>query len=116
MINCKEFVIVDGQFVRQILSKFDVVPQTMLPLRSFEEYEKRLKADKQLFKSYSYLKELYEASIEMGFKILPDSFGDFGLLNHTGKTLKPSLEPLRPFPVGPIERVPQELQNEMSDL
>ena len=116
MINCEEFVIVDGQVVRQILSKLDVVPQTMLPLSSFQEYEKRLKADKQLFKSYSSLKELYEASIEMGFKLLPDTFGGFGLFNHTGKTLKPSLEPLRPFLVGPIESVPQESQNEMSDL
>ena len=35
--------------------------------------------------------ELYEASIELGFKILPDSFGGFGLVNHTGKTLKHSL-------------------------
>ena len=116
MITCEELVIVDGQVVRQILSKFDVVPQTMLPLISFEEYEKRLKADRRLFKAYSSLKELYEASIERGFKILPDSFGGFGLFNHTEKTLKPSLEPLRPFPVGPIESVPQELQNEMSDL
>ena len=46
MIACEELVIVDGQVVRQILSKFDVVPQTMLPLSSFEEYEKRLKAEK----------------------------------------------------------------------
>ena len=84
----------DGQVVRQILSKFDVVPKTMLPLSSFEEYEKRLKADKRVFKSYSSLKEFYEASIEMGIKILPDSFGEFGLFNHTGKTLRPSLEPL----------------------
>ena len=44
----------------------------------------------------------------MGFKILPDSCGGFGLFNHTEKTLKPSLEPLRPFPVGPTESVPQE--------
>ena len=75
-----------------------------------------MKADRRLFKAYSSLKELHEASIERGFKILPDSFGGFGLFNHIEKTLKPSLEPLRPFPVGPIESVPQELQNEMSDL
>ena len=116
MINCEEFVMVDGQVVRQLSRKFDVVPQKMLPLSIFQEYEQCLNADKRLFKSYSSLKELYEASIEMGFKILPDSFGGFGFFNHTGKTSKPSLEPLRPFPVGPNESVPQELQNEMSDL
>ena len=88
MINCEEFVIVDGQVVRQILSKFDVVPQRMLPLSSFQEYAKRLKADKGLFKSYSSLKELYEASIEMGFKILPDSFGGFGHFNHLKKNFE----------------------------
>ena len=52
----------------------------------------------------------------MGFKFLPDNFGGFGLFKNTGKTLKPSLEALSPFHVGPIESVPQELQNEMSDL
>ena len=117
--QCKAFVVLLSLtlffllhlFLCMHLFKFDVVPQTMLPLNSFQEYEKRLKADKRLFKSYSSLKELYEASIEMGFKLLPDSFVGFGLFNHTGKTLKPSLEPLRPFPVGPIESVPQELQN-----
>ena len=56
MITCEELVIVDGQIcgrkvVRQILSKFDVIPQTMPPLSSFEENEKRLKADRRLFKA-----------------------------------------------------------------
>ena len=91
MITCEEFVIVDGQVVRQISFKIHVVPQTMLPLSSFEDYEKRLKLDKRLFKAYSSFRELYEASIELGFKTLPDSFGGFGLVNHTGKTLKHSL-------------------------
>ena len=88
MINREEFVIVDVQVVRQILIIFHVVPQTMLPLSSFEDYEKRLKADKRVFKAYSFLKEFYEASIELGFKILPDSFGGFGLRQSNRKNFE----------------------------
>ena len=116
MINCEDLVIADGQVVRQLLKDFDVSPESMLPLNSFEEFENRLKLDKKLMKVYYSLKDLYEQCDQSGFKILPDKFGGFGLFNHTGRVLKPSLEPLRPFPVGPVKNVPAELQNEMSDL
>ena len=49
MITCDEFVIVE--VVRQMLSKLDVVPQTMLPLSSFGKDQKRLKVEKRLFKT-----------------------------------------------------------------
>ena len=116
MISCEELVIADGQVVRQLLKDFNVSPESMLPLNSFDEFEKRLQYDKNLAKTYGNLKELYQQSVAAGFKILPDNFGGFGLFNHTGRVLKPSIEPLRPFPVGLVKNVPCELQDEMSDL
>ena len=103
MINCEDLVIADGQVARQLLKDFDVSPESMLPLNSFEEFENRLKFDKKLMKVYYSLKDLYEQCDQSGFKILPDNFGGFGLFNHTGRVLKPSLELLRPFPVGPVK-------------
>ena len=50
MINCEDLVIADGQVVRQLLKDFDVSPESMLPLNSFEEFENRLKFDKKLMK------------------------------------------------------------------
>ena len=52
MINCEDLVIADGQVVRQLLKDFDVSPESMLPLNSFEEFENRLKFDKKLMKVY----------------------------------------------------------------
>ena len=48
MINCEDLVIADGQVVRQLLKDFDVSPESMLPLNSFEEFENRLNFDKKL--------------------------------------------------------------------
>ena len=112
MINCEDLVIVEGQVVRQLLKDSDVSPESMLPLNSFEEFENRLKFDKKLMKVYYSLKDLYEQCVQSGFKILPDKFEGFGLFNHTGRVLKPSLEPLRPFLVDPVKSVRAELQNE----
>ena len=116
MISCEELRIADGQVVRQLLKHFNVSPDSMLPLNNFNEFGKRLQYDKNLAKTYGNLKELYQQSVAAGFKILPDNFVGFGLFNHTGRVLKPSIETLRPFPVGLVKNVPCELQNEMSDL
>ena len=102
--------------VRQLLKDCDVSPESMLPLNSFEEFAIRLKFGKKLMKVYYSLKDLYEQCVESGFKILPDKCGGFGLFKHTGRVLRPSIEPLRPFPVGPVKRDPADLQNEMSHL
>ena len=87
MINCGDLCTADGQVGRQLLKDFDVSPESMLPLNSFEEFENRLKFDKKLMKVYYSLKELYEQCVQSGFKILPDKFGGFGLINHTGRVL-----------------------------
>ena len=52
----------------------------------------------------------------MHFKTLPENSGGYGLFNNAGNVLKRSFQPLRYFPVGPIEEVSLELQKEMSDL
>ena len=98
------------------LKNFNVSPESMLPLNSFDEFEKRLQYDKNLAKTYGKLKELYQQSVAVDFKSLHDNFGELGLLNHTGTVLKPSIEPLRSFPVGLVKNVPCELQNEMTGL
>ena len=116
MTSCEELVIADDQVVRQLPKDFNVSPESMLPLKSSDEFEKRLQYNKNLAKTYGNLKELYQQAVAAGFKILPDNFGGFGLFNQTGRVLKPSIEPIRPFPVGLVKNVPCELQNEMSDL
>ena len=116
MISCEELVIADGQVVRQLLINFNVSPESKLSLNSFDEFEKSLQYDKNLAKTYGNLKELYQQSVAAVFKILPENFGGFGLFNHPGRVLKPSIEPLRAFPVGLVKNVPCELQIEMLDL
>ena len=100
MITSEDLVIGDGQVVRQVLSSFNVCPQMMLPLNSFERFESRMKFvkfDKQLSKACFSFKELYELCIASVFKILPKNYGSYGLFSNTGKDLKPSLQPLRLF-------------------
>ena len=46
MINCEDLVIAVGQVLRQLLKDFDVSPESMLPLNSFEEFENRLSLTK----------------------------------------------------------------------
>ena len=88
----------------------------MQPLNSIEPFDKRMQFDKQLSKAYVSLKQTYEHCIASGFKILPDNNGGYRLFNNTWKVLKYVLKRPRAFPVGPIDAVPLELQNEGSGL
>ena len=69
LINCEDLAIEDVQVFRQLLKDFDVSPESMLPLNSFEEFENRLKFDKKLMKVYYWLQDLYEQCVQSGFKI-----------------------------------------------
>ena len=60
MISCEELVIAAGQVFRELLKDFNVSPESMLPLNSFAEFEKRLQYDKNLAKTYGNLKEFYQ--------------------------------------------------------
>ena len=75
MITCEVLVIADEGVVWQVLSSFNVCPQMMLPLNSFEEFDNRMKIDKQLSKAYFSLNELYELCFASGYKILPINYG-----------------------------------------
>ena len=75
MITCEVLVIADEGVLCQVLSSFIVCPQMMLPLNSFEEFDNRMKLDKQLSKAYFSLNELYELCFASGYKILPNNYG-----------------------------------------
>ena len=64
MISCEELVIADGQVVRQLLKDFNVFPESMLPLNSFDEFEKRLQYDKNLAKTYGNLKNFISSLLQ----------------------------------------------------
>ena len=71
--------------------------------------------DKYLEKIFRSLKQKYDDTINNGFQILPDNSNGFGLINITGRMLKPRFESL-PFPIGIVDTLPEDLKTEVTDL
>ena len=67
----------------------DRKPHNLTNLLSEEEFFELRNKDRKLRKLFEDMRQIYSESYHAGFKIEPDSFGGFRLMNRTGKKIRP---------------------------
>ena len=115
MPSCEELVTADAFIVSNLLKTQVRDSKMMINIDDFSIFLGEVNRNSELAKTLEEFSKIYREADAIGFKILPDSFGGFGLFNCTGHPLKPNNVPLLDI-VGIIEDIPVELKHKLIPL
>ena len=85
---CEKFCLVEDAVSKRFISDTVVVPHALTSMISDEDFCRLQASDRQFLKLYNDMICIYTAAYEAGFRIEPDSFGGFCLVNRNGRTIK----------------------------
>ena len=85
---CEKLAQVEGFVAGHYVEKSDHEVHLLTELISKDSYLALMNSDNHFKKLHQDLEEVYKCSFNAGFRIEPDNFGGFCLINRSGKTIK----------------------------
>ena len=85
---CEKLAQVEGFVAGHYVEKSDHEIHLLTELISKDSYLDLMNSDNHFKKLHQDLEEVYKCSFNAGFRIEPDNFGGYCLINRSGKTIK----------------------------